>query len=83
VSTLSYETGRRPRPDTRAVPPCLRGDEVHLLSLLATGLPVESVARRLHVCPRTVRRRYRGVCDKIGVGSVIEAVVWAARRGLI
>jgi DNA-binding NarL/FixJ family response regulator len=79
VSTLSYETGRRPQPNN----PCLRSDEVHLLSLLATGLPVESVARRLHVCPRTVRRRYRGVCDKIGVSSVIEAVAWAARRGLI
>ncbi|MBP0460299.1 helix-turn-helix transcriptional regulator [Streptomyces bomunensis] len=54
-----------------------------MLSLLATGLPVESVARRLNVCPRTVRRRCRGVCDKIGVSSVIEAVAWAARRRLI
>ncbi|MFJ8198263.1 LuxR C-terminal-related transcriptional regulator [Streptomyces sp. NPDC096152] len=79
MSTLSYETDRHPEPDNVA----LRGDEVHLLSLLATGLPVESVARRLHVCPRTVRRRCRGVCDKIGVSSVIEAVAWAARRGLI
>jgi DNA-binding NarL/FixJ family response regulator len=79
VSTLSYDTERRP-PTQKAY---LRNDEVHLLSLLATGLPVESVARRLHVCPRTVRRRYRGVCDKIGVNSVIEAVAWAARRGLI
>jgi len=78
VSTLSYETDRRPQPNNP-----LRSDEVHLLSLLATGLPVESVARRLHVCPRTVRRRCRGVCDKIGVSSVIEAVAWAARRGLI
>jgi DNA-binding NarL/FixJ family response regulator len=79
VSTLSYETDRQPQPNN----PCLRRDEVHLLSLLATGLPVESVARRLHVCPRTVRRRYRDVCDKIGVSSVIQAVAWAARRGLI
>ncbi|MES4887468.1 LuxR C-terminal-related transcriptional regulator [Streptomyces sp. NPDC096012] len=79
MSTLSYETDRRTQPNN----PCLRSEEVHLLSLLATGLPVESVARRLHVCPRTVRRRCRGVCDKIGVSSVIEAVAWAARRGLI
>lgn len=79
MSTLSYPTERRPQPaDTH-----LLRDEVRLLSLLATGLPVESVARRLHVCPRTVRRRCRGVCDKIGVSSVIEAVAWAARRRLI
>jgi len=79
VSTLSYQTGRRPQPDNAR----LLRDEVHLLSLLAAGLPVEAVARRLHVCPRTVRRRCRGVCDKIGVSSVIEAVAWAARRRLI
>ncbi|GHF04439.1 LuxR C-terminal-related transcriptional regulator [Streptomyces spiralis] len=79
MSTLSYPTGRRTQSDTA----CLLRDEVRLLSLLATGLPVEAVARRLHVCPRTVRRRCRGVCDKIGVGSVIEAVAWAARRRLI
>ncbi|GAA1266466.1 MULTISPECIES: LuxR C-terminal-related transcriptional regulator [Streptomyces] len=78
MSTLSYETERRP-PNNAG----LHRDEVHLLSLLATGLPIESVARRLNVCPRTVRRRCRGVCDKIGVSSVIEAVAWAARRRLI
>ncbi|WP_234434432.1 LuxR C-terminal-related transcriptional regulator [Streptomyces sp. NRRL F-5126] len=79
MSALSYQTDRRPQTGDEY----LHSDEVRLLSLLATGLPVESVARRLNVCPRTVRRRCRGVCDKIGVSSVIEAVAWAARRRLI
>jgi DNA-binding NarL/FixJ family response regulator len=78
VSTLSYE-----RDQTLPDCACLDSDDLQLLSLLATGLPVDSVARRLHVSPRTVRRRYRGVCDKLGLNSVIEAVAWAARRGLI
>jgi DNA-binding NarL/FixJ family response regulator len=58
-------------------------DDLHLLGLLATGLPLDGVARRLEVSERTVRRRVRAVCDQIGVGTQIEAVVWAVRRGLL
>ncbi|WP_245687102.1 LuxR C-terminal-related transcriptional regulator [Streptacidiphilus griseoplanus] len=78
MSTLSYEKN-----PALSEHPRIDRDDLHLLALLATGLPVESVARRLHVSARTVRRRYRGVCDKLGLNSVIEAVAWAARRGLI
>ncbi|WP_328989431.1 LuxR C-terminal-related transcriptional regulator [Kribbella sp. NBC_01245] len=62
--------------------PMLGHDDVQLLRLLATGLPVEAVARRLDLSERTVRRRTRAICDRIGVGTAIEAVVWAVRRGL-
>lgn len=58
-------------------------DDIRLLRLLARGLPVEAVARRLELSDRTVRRRTRAVCDRIGVSTVIEAVVWAAHRGLL
>ena len=54
-----------------------------LLALLARGLPLERVARELHCSERTVRRRTRAVCDRLGVGTPVEAVVWAARRGLL
>ena len=71
MSTLTTE-----RPD-------LSTDEVDLLRLLADGLPSEAIARRLHTSERTVRRRTRDLCDRLQVSSAIQAVAWAARRGLI
>jgi DNA-binding NarL/FixJ family response regulator len=65
-----------PRPD-------LSNDDVALLALLARGLSLEAVARRLEMSERTVRRRTRTICDRLGVSTPIEAVVWAARRHLI
>lgn len=42
-----------------------------------------SVARRLSTSSRTLRRRIRVLCDRIGVRTPLQAAVWAARRGLI
>lgn len=61
----------------------LDADELALLRLIGSGLPLDGVGRRLCLSERTVRRRARVVCDRLGVGTVIEAVVWAARRGLL
>ncbi|HEX3493112.1 MAG TPA: LuxR C-terminal-related transcriptional regulator [Streptosporangiaceae bacterium] len=61
----------------------LTGPEVELLRLLGQGLACDAVARRLHTSERTVRRRTKAICDRLHVGASIEAVVWAARQGLI
>ncbi|PZF86655.1 LuxR C-terminal-related transcriptional regulator [Jiangella anatolica] len=61
----------------------LTDDDVTILRLLAQGLPLQLVARRAGMSSRTVRRRIRAVCDRLGVGTSIEAVVWAAKRGLL
>ena len=62
---------RELRPLTRRVPPReISHDDLQLLRLLATGLPVDSVARRLDLSERTVRRRTRTVCDRLGFGTV-------------
>jgi DNA-binding NarL/FixJ family response regulator len=61
----------------------LSPQELHILSLFAAGLPLHAVARRTELSSRTVRRRTRGVCDRLGAGTLIEAVAWAARRGLL
>ena len=63
--------------------PLLSRDELTLLKLLAKGLPLDVVARRMRTSDRTVRRRSKGICDRLGVDAPIEAVVWAAKRGLL
>ena len=57
--------------------------DVELLRLLSRGLPLDAVARRLNTSERTVRRRVKAVCDRLGFATSIEAVVWAARQGLV
>jgi DNA-binding NarL/FixJ family response regulator len=58
------------------------GRGVELLRLLAQGLPLDSVARRVINTGRTVRRRTRPICNRLGFDAPIQAVVWAAQRGL-
>ncbi|WP_406311458.1 LuxR family transcriptional regulator [Streptosporangium sp. NBC_01639] len=61
----------------------LSAEDLVLLAELAKGVTVDRVGRRLDISGRTVRRRLRGICDRIGVATAIEAVAWAARRRLI
>ncbi|MEE6258836.1 helix-turn-helix domain-containing protein [Plantactinospora sonchi] len=61
----------------------LDDQELILLRLLADGLSADAVARRLGTSERTVRRRVRAICDRLGVPAPISAVVWAVRRGLL
>ncbi|MEU0154000.1 helix-turn-helix domain-containing protein [Micromonospora fulviviridis] len=63
--------------------PVLDEEDLRLLRLLATGVPLETVARRSGMSERTVRRRIRAICDRLGVTAPIQAVVWAARRGML
>ena len=67
---------RRPRP--RVTP-----EELAILSLMANGLTLDSVAVRISVSPRTLSRRLRRVCARLGVSHPIQAIVWAAHEGLV
>ena len=58
-------------------------EELTILTLMANGLTLDSVAIRMSVSPRTLSRRLRCVCDRLGVAHPIQAIVWAARQGLI
>ena len=57
--------------------------EIELLRLLAEGMVLEAVARRLAVSERTVRRRLRALCDRFDVEAPVQVVVIAARHGLL
>ncbi len=73
----------RPGADPRALLATLDADDVRLLRLVARGHTATGTAARLEVSERTVRRRLRDVCDRLGVSSPIEAVVLAVRHGLV
>ncbi len=72
-----------PTPIPVAERPSLTREDIEVLRLLAEGLPLSAIGRQLHLSERSIRRRVRMICDRLGVRSPIQAVVWAARRGLV
>lgn len=64
-------TGRGSSDDDRSVgtETELTCGDVVLLGLLADGLSPEEVAGRVGLSGRTVRRRIRAVCDRLGVAT--------------
>ncbi|MDT4911189.1 MAG: hypothetical protein QOC66_317 [Pseudonocardiales bacterium] len=58
-------------------------EERELVRLLAEGLVLDAVARRLAVSERTVRRRIRTLCDRFGVDTPVQVVVILVRNGVL
>jgi DNA-binding NarL/FixJ family response regulator len=58
-------------------------EEIAIVRLLADGVVLEAIARRLALSERTVRRRIRTMCDRFGVDTPVQVVVLAARNGLV
>jgi two-component system, NarL family, nitrate/nitrite response regulator NarL len=57
--------------------------ELDVLHLLAEGLDTVALSQRLGVAPHTVEWHVRHVIEKLGVHSKLQAVIAAARLGLI
>jgi DNA-binding CsgD family transcriptional regulator len=57
--------------------------ELDVLSLLAEGLDTMAMALRLSIAPHTVEWHVRHVIEKLQVHSKLQAVIAAARLGLI
>jgi DNA-binding NarL/FixJ family response regulator len=73
-----------PRPPPReplGIPLTPREREV--LGLLAEGLPNKAIAPRLDITEHTVKAHVAAIYHKLGAGNRAEAVVTAARQGLI
>lgn len=69
--------------DRRTTEDQLSDKDVQLLSHLASGMTADVAARHLDLSSRTLRRRMRTICDRLDLDTPIEAVVWAAKEGLI
>ena len=57
--------------------------ERDLLLLLAEGLADVAIAERLSISPKTVRNQMVGLLAKLNVDSRLQAVVVAARHGIV
>jgi DNA-binding NarL/FixJ family response regulator len=57
--------------------------EQDLLRLLAEGLPDAAIAERLAISPKTVRNQMVGLLAKLQVDSRLQALVVAARHGIV
>jgi DNA-binding NarL/FixJ family response regulator len=57
--------------------------ELQILQLIATGENQKSVANRVHVSLSTLRRRIQGICAKLEVKTIEEALASAAKKGLL
>ncbi|MEU8434931.1 helix-turn-helix transcriptional regulator [Streptomyces sp. NPDC029216] len=60
-----------------------RDIDTTLLRLLAAGLKDETIARRLGMSLRTVRRRVADILERLGAESRFQAAVIATRTGLL
>lgn len=63
--------------------PTLTAREHEVLALLATGLDVRGIARRMELSVYTVRDHVRALLAKLGAHSQLEAIVNATRLGLV
>lgn len=61
----------------------LTARECEILQLLADGLRNQDVAARLVISPQTAQTHVRNILAKLGVRSRLEAVVFAAKHGIV
>ena len=57
--------------------------ELEVLALLCEGLPNKLISRRLNISAATVKCHISRILDELGVSSRLQAVVVAARFGLL
>lgn len=63
--------------------PGLSDTELNILQFLASGKNQREIADQLFISLSTFRRRLNGICSKLKVSTVEEALTLAAKKGLI
>lgn len=61
----------------------LTARETEVLALLSAGLSNKEIAQRMHISDHTVKFHVNAILTKLGAQSRTEAVVQAAKRGLV
>ena len=69
--------------DARASIEQLTPRELQVLKALAQGLSNKEIAERLHMSVDTERTHMMNILNKLGVHSRLQALLFAARHGLI
>jgi DNA-binding NarL/FixJ family response regulator len=81
VRLMSRE--RREKRDAERAVGRLTPRERELIQVLAEGLADKEIAARLHLTVGTVRRHLASIFEKLGVQSRLQAIIVAARHGLV
>jgi len=63
--------------------PALTSDETALLRLMVTGQTGKAISKTMAISQRTLRRRLKQICEKLGVTTRIEAAYLAGRYRLL
>jgi DNA-binding NarL/FixJ family response regulator len=79
---FSEALGIRSGPVARLAEP-LTSRELEVLALLSEGLSNKGIASRLEISESTAKFHVAAILGKLGVGSRAEAIVQAARLGLV
>ena len=82
VAAVLGAAGRR-APARRSGPGGLSPREVEVLVLLARGLTTKQIARQLGTSPKTSANHVEHIYAKLGIGSRVEATLFATRHGLV
>jgi DNA-binding NarL/FixJ family response regulator len=83
LARVTAEIQRREEARGDGPPIDLTPRERQVLALLASGMPVKDIARRLDVQVETCRGYVKSLLGKLGARSQLQAVVAAARYGLL
>jgi DNA-binding NarL/FixJ family response regulator len=63
--------------------PGLAESEIKVLQMIANGETQKRIAAELFISISTLRRRIKGICTKLGVDTIEEALASAVKKGLI
>lgn len=70
-------------PETGILPEPLTNRELQVLTLMGEGRTNPEISRVLEISPHTVKSHVIHIFNKLGVNHRTQAVVWAARQGII
>jgi PAS domain S-box-containing protein len=84
VLILAFDVGRPPaEPISRQLNPRLTPRQLEILTLVASGLTTEEIARELTLSTETVRNHLRHTFTELQAHTRVEAIATARRLGLL